>query len=59
MPPRRMEVDDAGSDDYISEDDDLYEDPSRKKSGKGASKAGGKKRTKGKGKANEVRGRNA
>lgn len=54
MPPRRMEMDDAGSDDFISDDDDLYDDASRKKGGKGGGKAAGKKRDKGKGKSAEV-----
>ncbi|KAL5507001.1 hypothetical protein ACEPAH_6457 [Sanghuangporus vaninii] len=53
MPPRRMEIDDVGSDDFISEDDDLYDDSARKKSSKGPTKAGSKKRDKGKSKASE------
>ena len=54
MPPRRMEIDDAGSDDYMSDDDELYGDDSRRKGGKAAGKSSGKKRDKGKSKASEV-----
>jgi hypothetical protein len=55
MPPRKsIDVDDPGfEDDFISDEDDLYDDGKSKK-GKGKSSGNAKKRSKEKGKSTEV-----
>ena len=55
MPPRKDIVigDPASDDDFISDEDDLYDGDGKGKKGKG--KVPGKKNDKGKGKATEVR----
>ena len=53
MPPRRIEVESGSEDDFVSDNDDLY-DNSRSKKGKG--KASDKRKSrKGKSKASEAR----
>ena len=53
MPPRRIEVDSGSEDDFVSDNDDLY-DEGRIKKGKGRA-SDRKKSRKGKNKAAEVR----